>query len=193
MRFWRHKGDVHELREQLSELRRDLAMVRDKYDRLVAEGDTPRRENAVLRYELQKCQRDRQVLEWHLTGTRSELQLALALLRKLQAVDAAEDSLAGQTLRFCAQARLLGFDGEALQSLEAAARRVWQQQQRTPWALEVERELAAAAAALLARLNAQGDHRPDDELDTGLQEAIREGLPAILPEHLSELVEGEEP
>lgn len=74
---------LQELRQSLEKAQEEIAFLREQNQRLTQEAAPALKENAVLRYELFKCQTDRQVLEFHLTGLRAELAGALALLSRL--------------------------------------------------------------------------------------------------------------
>ena len=69
------------LRREVAELSETLAFVNAKHGQLVAQEGVPMQENAVLRFDLQRCQRDRLVLEAHLASARSELRLSRAVPR----------------------------------------------------------------------------------------------------------------
>lgn len=74
---------LQELRQSLEKAQEEIAFLRSQNQRLTQEASPALKENAVLRYELFKCQTDRQVLEFHLSGLRAELAGALALLSRL--------------------------------------------------------------------------------------------------------------
>ncbi len=77
------EAEVAALRERVARLEADLELLCKENAELAKEASPALRENAVLRYELFKCQTDRQVLEFHLSGLRAELRGTLALLRRL--------------------------------------------------------------------------------------------------------------
>lgn len=74
---------LEELKRKLEKAQEEIAFLRSQNHRLAQEAAPALKENAVLRYELFKCQTDRQVLEFHLSGLRAELGGALALLSRL--------------------------------------------------------------------------------------------------------------
>lgn len=78
-------AEVARLRAQVADLEERLAFVNDRHARLLEQEGLPMQENAVLRYDLQKCQRDRQVLEAHLASARGELRLERAVAREREA------------------------------------------------------------------------------------------------------------
>ena len=78
-------AEVARLRAQVVDLEERLAFVNDRHARLLEQEDVPMRENAVLRYDLQKCQRDRRVLEAHLASARGELRFERAGAREREA------------------------------------------------------------------------------------------------------------
>ncbi|WP_243029528.1 hypothetical protein [Thermus altitudinis] len=72
-----------ELRQNLDKAQEEIAFLRLQSQRLTQEARPALKENALLRYELFKCQGDRSVLAFHLSGWRAELAGALALLSRL--------------------------------------------------------------------------------------------------------------
>lgn len=77
------EGRLAELVAELEKAQQEIAFLKTQNARLAQEAAPALKENAVLRYDLFKCQSDRQVLEFHLSGLRAELGGALALLHRL--------------------------------------------------------------------------------------------------------------
>lgn len=155
---WHRGGRAGSVRQQakVEELRSDLAVVRERYDQLVAEGDLPRRENVLLRYDLQKCQRDRQVLEWHLAATRGELRLAFGLLKRFEAnQDAEKGGVAESILVFSLSLRVLGLRSPDVDELEACARQLWRARTGGRRSPEPERLVALQGLSALHRLGVE--------------------------------------
>jgi chromosome segregation ATPase len=88
-----------ELRAELAELRETLAFVNAKHNQLAAQEGVPMQENAVLRFDLQRCQRDRLVLEAHLASARGELRMARAVPRPPLPADDAQEAARRAALR----------------------------------------------------------------------------------------------
>lgn len=164
------------LEARVAQLEQDLAFCEKQNHRLVQDAGPALQENAVLRYQLYKCESDRQVLEFHVQGSRAEAGAALNLLHRLAPPGAAEQMEPLEaTLLFLYQARTLGVWREALEPLEEQARSLWQAEHGEPWRFEGERWLALSVAALLRRL--------EQARSQGLEEAARpaDGLRAFDP------------
>jgi hypothetical protein len=148
-------AEIVRLNKRVQELQDDLAFLRSKHEALLAEGETPRQENAVLRYDLQKCQRDRQVLDWHLNATRGELRLTLALLREYDAnPDARGRALLEQAALLAHEARLVRPGGADVAALEAVVGEAWRARFPGEAMPRMDAALALRAAHLLADLEA---------------------------------------
>jgi len=83
-RLWRRSAaeeELVELRAEVSELRERLSFVNQKHEQLVAQEGVPMQENSVLRFDLQRCQRDRLVLEAHLASARGALRMTRGVAR----------------------------------------------------------------------------------------------------------------
>ena len=107
MAWWRwseparrqQERELAQLRSELADLRETLAFVNAKHEQLVAQEGVPMQENAVLRFDLQRCQRDRLVLEAHLASARGELRMARAVPRSPIAEDRASEAARRAALR----------------------------------------------------------------------------------------------
>lgn len=121
---WRTRdgAGVDEWRARVEDLESRLAFVNDRHERLLAQEGEPMRENVVLRYDLQRCQRDRLVLEAHLAATRGELRLARGVARRASPTGAArERALAAAARDLALQVRALGGDATAAAAVDACA------------------------------------------------------------------------
>jgi chromosome segregation ATPase len=166
--FGRGKGEkeVEQLRQRIAELESSLAFVSKKHKALAAQEGQPLHENAVLRYDLQKCQRDRQVLEWHVNGTRSELHLALGMLQRYEgSPNPAGRALIEAQLFFVSEARKFGVALEGLEELEAGAKSLWRQETGQEWGFDPKHLLALRCTALLAALH-QREQQALDSYDS---------------------------
>ncbi|WP_243026974.1 hypothetical protein [Thermus albus] len=173
---------IKELEAQLAKAKEEIALLRSQNHRLAEEAAPALKENAVLRYELFKCQSDRQVLEFHLSGLRAELGGALALLGRLapgeppKASERWEEALLLAFLEVLEAARRLGARVEGLYEAEVLALRLLGR----PFHFDPERFLLARLAGILAAL--------EGRLSEALRKAERPGeaLKAF-PEPLEEL------
>ena len=134
--------------ERLAELERQLQWLTEQNHRLVQESGPLFQENATLRYQLTKCQRDRQVLEYHLQSAVTEASAALRMLSKLDQRVSGWEILRDDTLAFCREAELLGVPG--LGELADLAGEAWEASRFVPWTLDSGRWAARRATSLLA-------------------------------------------
>jgi chromosome segregation ATPase len=167
------------LEARLAELEGELEFCRKQNERIVHDAAPALKENAVLRYQLFKCQSDRQVLEFHVQGSRAEAMAALNLLRRLSPSAEASADLLEATLFFTQEAEVLGVFPPPLQALEARAQALWQERHSRPWAFDPWRWLSLCASSLLQALErerhraVQAAEHPADGLaafDAGLGE-----------------------
>lgn len=173
-----------ELETRLAELQSELEFYRKQNQRIVQDAAPALRENAVLRYQLYKCQSDRQVLEFHVQGSRAEAMAALNLLKRLSpAAETSVDPLEA-VLCFAHEARALvafhvqqasGRETVILQALEARAQTLWQEHHVQPWTFDPWRWLALRASSLLQTL----EHRRQQSVDEAERPA--DGLVAFDP------------
>ncbi|MEJ2288584.1 MAG: hypothetical protein P8Y02_08050 [Deinococcales bacterium] len=189
-------AEIERLERQVGQLQEDLTFLRSKHEVLLAEGETPRQENAVLRYDLQKCQRDRQVLDWHLGATRGELRLTLALLRAYDATpDARGRALLQQAALLAHEARLVRPGAPAVAGLASAVEEAWGARFPGEALPGVEQAVALRAAHLLADLEAAEASTADPvRADPARADAesgdARDGGELALRAALSALIEG---
>ncbi|MER3483347.1 MAG: hypothetical protein C4332_09585 [Meiothermus sp.] len=165
------KTQKAELEARVRELEADLALYRRQNERIVHDASPAIRENAVLRYELHKCQSDRQVLEFHISGARAEARAALNLLSRLAPREVARGlALLEAVLFLVTEARALGLDSTVLQPLEDEAQTAWNRNKGAPWRFAAERWLALRVGGVLRAL--------EQEREQALQAAVRptEGL-----------------
>lgn len=147
------EGVVERLHERIAALEADLDLFRRQNERLVRDGGRDHQENAVLRYQLAKCQNDRQVLEWHLGGLRAELRLALGPLSSFAAL--AEDGGATgveAALLLAAEARAVGEGRPEIDAIAARAARAWRERFGATWQFEPCRLVLLRAGAVLHSL-----------------------------------------
>lgn len=149
------RAEKARLEARLEELEGDLELYRKQNQRIVQEAGPALQENAVLRYLLFKCQSDRQVLEFHVQGSRAEALAALNLLRQLSPALEAGTDLLEATLYLAHEARALGVLPAPIPALEARAQVLWQAQHAQPWAFDPGRWLALRASSLLKALERQ--------------------------------------
>ncbi len=109
MRFWRKSATPSE-KADCSELREQVAFLKEQNARLARDAGPALKENARLRYQLAQCQRDRQVLEMQVSGARAELQAAMNLLARAQARPP-EERLAAAALALAELGERLGLAG----------------------------------------------------------------------------------
>ncbi|MER3480307.1 MAG: hypothetical protein C4327_07440 [Meiothermus sp.] len=178
------KKERARLEARLAELLAELAFCRQQNERIAREAAPALRENAVLRYQLAKCQADRQVLEFHVQGSRAEAMAALNLLKRLSPSTEARLDPLEAILLFAHEAKALGIFPPPLQAWEARAQALWQERHSQPWAFDPWRWIALRAGSLLQALERerqqamQEAERPADGLrsfDAGLGE-LAEGL-----------------
>lgn len=114
---------LEELRQKLEQAQEEIAFLRSQNQRITQEAAPALKENAVLRYELFKCQSDRQVLEFHLAGLRAELGGTLALLSRLAPGEPPKgEPLLGAFLDLMEVGRRLGVEVQPLAEVEEAAK-----------------------------------------------------------------------
>ncbi|MCS7058487.1 MAG: hypothetical protein NZ849_10480 [Meiothermus sp.] len=172
------------LEARVAQLEQDLAFCEAQNRRLVQDASPALRENAVLRYQLFKCESDRQVLEFHIQGSRAEARAALNLLHRLAPPGAPEQVEPLEALLIILhQARSLEAWSETLAALEAKAQALWLAQHGSPWRFEPRRWLGLSLAAVLRRL----EQARDAQLEKAAHPA--EGLSAFDPAQ-AELAEG---
>jgi hypothetical protein len=197
-RLWRRGGDeVAELRAQVADLEERLAFVNDRHGRLLDQEGVPMQENATLRYELQKCQRDRLVLERHLAGCRGELRLTRGMRRRAEAEPVPDQGVLAEGAWVLAlEARAFGVDDVELEALEVRAaelRRAATGRDRAPSPRAV---LALRAGALLHAFESWRDATLGDHVRTadGLEALDRdvEALRAMVAGLQARLVGPEE-
>jgi hypothetical protein len=176
-RWWGRGGadDVAELRARVADLEERLAFVNDRHGRLLDQEGVPMQENATLRYELQKCQRDRLVLERHLAGCRGELRLTRGLRRRAEA-DPLPDAavLADGALFLALEARAFGM-ADGLDEVEACAAAVRRAATGRDAALSPRSVLASRAGAVLHAFEGWRDATLDPHAGTA------DGLSALDP------------
>lgn len=176
-RLWRRDDEVGALRAQVADLEERLAFVNDRHGRLLDQEGVPMQENATLRYELQKCQRDRLVLERHLAGCRGELRLTRGMRRRAEADPVPDQGVLAEGAWVLAlEARAFGIADEELEALEARAadlRRAATGIERSPSPRDV---LALRAGALLHAFESWRDATMDGHVRTadGLEALDRE-------------------
>lgn len=183
--FGKSEGEAEALRARVAELEAQLSFVSEKQRQLAEQEGVPLHENAVLRYDLQKCQRDRQVLEWHLGGCRGELKLTLRLLRRLDSEGAGtETALVASVLGFVADVRAHGLAPPGLAGLEAQAQALYRAKAGRAWQAGPRELLGLRSSSLLAAFEQWRDQtlakhaKPADglaALDAGM-EALRAAL-----------------
>jgi hypothetical protein len=186
--FGKDEGEVEALRARVVELEEQLAFVSEKQRQLSEQEGVPLLEYAVLRYDLQKCQRDRQVLEWHLGGWRGELKLTLRLLRRLDSEGAGtETALVVSALGFAADLRAHGLTPPGLAELEAQARELYRVKAGRAWQASERELLGLRSSTLLSAFEQWRDQtrekhaKPADglaALDKEM-EALRQALAGI--------------
>ncbi|WP_018466027.1 hypothetical protein [Calidithermus timidus] len=169
------------LEARLAELLADLEFYREQNKRIARDAAPALKENAVLRYQLYKCQSDRQVLEFHVQGSRAEALAALNLLRRLSPSAEASTDLLEATLYFVYEARAVGTPPGRLEALEARAQALWQERHSQTWAFDPWRWLSLRASSLLQAFErerhriVQAAEHPADGLtafDAGLSELV---------------------
>ncbi|HEU4742626.1 MAG TPA: hypothetical protein VFS50_13615 [Meiothermus sp.] len=165
-----------ELEAHVQRLREDLEFYRKQNERIAHDAAPAIKENAVLRYQLAKCQSDRQILEFHIQGSRAEALAALNLLRRLSPSAEASADLLEATLFFTYEAKLLKVFSPLISSLEAHAQFLWQQRHGQPWSFDAERWLILHTSSLLQAL--------ENRRQQAMQEAVHpaDGLAAFDPD-----------
>jgi hypothetical protein len=151
-RWWGRGGadDVAELRARVADLEERLAFVNDRHGRLLDQEGVPMQKNATLRYELQKCQRDRLVLERHLAGCRGELRLTRGLRRRAEADPLPDAAVLADAVLFLAlEARAFRLGGAGLDETEARAAALRRSVTGSDAAPDPRAVLAARAGAVL--------------------------------------------
>lgn len=168
---------VEELRASLAKAQEEIAFLRSQNDRLSQEAAPALKENAVLRYELFKCQTDRQVLEFHLFGLRAELGGALALLARLAPGEPPKEQAVLQAfLDLMEVGRRLGVEVRELYEAETLAKRSLD----GPQGFDPERFLRLRLVGILVAV--------ERILGEEIRRAERPGEAlAGFPEHLQEL------
>jgi len=171
------EAELARLRGRVVELEETLAFVNQKHGQLVAQEGVPMQENAQLRFDLQRCQRDRMVLEAHLASARSELRMTRAVPRAPldPTPEVAEAALLAPLFGVLAAARPLLTDSALLATLaeqiDALSADLPAQVTRDARRLLVLRQLETSLDALEGR---RDQHlRPHPQLAAGLA-----GLPA---------------
>ncbi|WP_051906191.1 hypothetical protein [Thermus tengchongensis] len=143
------EGRLAELAAELAKAQEEIAFLKAQNTRLTQEAAPALKENAVLRYELFKCQSDRQVLEFHLSGLRAELGGALALLHRLAPGEPPrERPVLEAFLDLLEVGRRLGVEVEDLAPAEALAREALGE----AWTFQAERFLALRLSGILAAI-----------------------------------------
>lgn len=150
------------LEARLAELESDLEFCRKQNERIVHDAAPALKENAVLRYQLFKCQSDRQVLEFHVQGSRAEAMAALNLLRRLSPIAEASTDPLEAILFFTQEAKALRVFPPPLQALEARAQALWQERHSQAWAFDPWRWLALHASSLLRALERMRQQSVDE-------------------------------
>lgn len=170
------------LEAHLAELESELEFYRKQNERIVHDAAPALRENAVLRYQLFKCHNDRQVLEFHVQGSRAEAMAALNLLRRFSpggVEGLSKADLLEATLFFVYEAKAVGIAVSRLEALGRWAEALWRERRLQDWAFDPERWLALRSASLLQTLERERQHtvqeaeHPADGLaafDPGLDE-----------------------
>jgi hypothetical protein len=167
------RKEKERLEARLAELESDLEFCRKQNERIVHDAAPALKENAVLRYQLFKCQSDRQVLEFHVQGSRAEAMAALNLLRRLSPTAEASADPLEAILSFAHEAKVLGAFPPPLPALEARAQALWQERHSQAWAFDPWRWLALHASSLLQAL----EHRRQQSIHE--VEHLAEGLTAL--------------
>lgn len=186
-----NRRELETLRASVARLEADLDFYRKQNERIAHDAAPVLRENAVLRYELYKCQSNRQVLEFHVQGSRAEANAALALLNRLapRAVPVGE-ALLEAVLLLVAEARALGMARLELEGLEAKAQALWKESKGTCWSFDGSRWLALRVGGLLYALEREREKllQAAESTADGLS-AFDPGL-AALSENVRQLVAG---
>ncbi|MCL6527906.1 MAG: hypothetical protein K6T57_13635 [Thermaceae bacterium] len=160
-----------ELEAQVQQLQEDLEFYRKQNERIVHDASPAISENAVLRYELYKCQSDRKILEFHISGARAEARAALNLLGQLAPAHVPQGQILLEAVLFLIhEVRGLGLDSGSLPPLEKEAQEAWTQTQGAPWHFSPERWLALRVGGVLRAIELEREHsvqaadRPADGL-----------------------------
>lgn len=183
------------LKEEVARLREEVDLLKGQNARLAREASPALKENAVLRYELFKCQQDRQVLEFHLSGLRAELRGTLSLLQRYAPGEPPKGGpLLAALLDLLEVGRRLGLKVEAFHEAEEVARAAVGER-----AFDPERFLTLRLSGLLAALERLLDEelRRAERPGEGLQaypealERVREALARALEQEGPREGEGE--
>jgi hypothetical protein len=177
-RMWRRGGDeVALLRARVADLEERLAFVNDRHGRLLDQEGVPMQENATLRYDLQKCQRDRLVLERQLAGCRGELRMTRGMRRRAEADPLPDPAVLAEAVLFLVlEARAFGVAAEGLDAIEERAATLRRAATGRDAAPSPPAVLASRAGAVLHAFETWRDGTLDRHVRTA------DGLEALDPE-----------